>query len=199
MRDLIPQPVRLESIEVYASGHGYRARITNVAIVGAERWSHWPMRKGCGMTDDPRIGPAYGIAIWQRATRRSRSTRLVVTRCGQTATCSVPGDRRGAGRRRRGDGEGILAAIDEIASGVARAGAADREYRTATSIMSAAVAELRAALGPVPVVMHPDDIEFVEGNGPDAARLHGAPYVPVLPDRLCARVTRSPGAIAPCV
>jgi hypothetical protein len=36
LRDLVPQPVRLESIEVYASGHGYRGRITNVAIVGTE-------------------------------------------------------------------------------------------------------------------------------------------------------------------
>jgi hypothetical protein len=36
LRDLVPQPVRLESIEIYASGHGYRARITNVAIVGTE-------------------------------------------------------------------------------------------------------------------------------------------------------------------
>jgi hypothetical protein len=36
LRGLIPQPVRLESIEVYASGQGYRARITNVAIIGAE-------------------------------------------------------------------------------------------------------------------------------------------------------------------
>ena len=36
LRDLVPQPVRLESIDIYASGHGYRARITNVAIVGAE-------------------------------------------------------------------------------------------------------------------------------------------------------------------
>lgn len=33
---LVPQPVRLESIEVYASGQGYRARITNVAIMGAD-------------------------------------------------------------------------------------------------------------------------------------------------------------------
>lgn len=33
---LVPQPVRLESIDIYASGQGYRARITNVAIVGAE-------------------------------------------------------------------------------------------------------------------------------------------------------------------
>ncbi|HEY8598431.1 MAG TPA: hypothetical protein VIL85_08365 [Thermomicrobiales bacterium] len=36
LRGLVPQPVRLESIEVYASGQGYRARITNVAIIGAE-------------------------------------------------------------------------------------------------------------------------------------------------------------------
>jgi hypothetical protein len=36
VRDLVPQPLRIESIEVYASGHGYRARITNVAIVGTE-------------------------------------------------------------------------------------------------------------------------------------------------------------------
>ncbi len=33
---LTPQPVRLDAIEVYASGHGYRARITNVAIIGTE-------------------------------------------------------------------------------------------------------------------------------------------------------------------
>lgn len=36
LRALTPQPVRLDEIEVYASGHGYRARITNVTIVGAE-------------------------------------------------------------------------------------------------------------------------------------------------------------------
>jgi hypothetical protein len=36
LRDLVPQPLRIESIEIYASGHGYRARITNVAIVGTE-------------------------------------------------------------------------------------------------------------------------------------------------------------------
>ncbi len=37
LRGLVPQPVRLESIEVYASGQGYRARITNVAIIGVEK------------------------------------------------------------------------------------------------------------------------------------------------------------------
>lgn len=36
LRDLVPQPARLESIDIYASGHGYRARITNVSIVGTE-------------------------------------------------------------------------------------------------------------------------------------------------------------------
>jgi hypothetical protein len=36
LRLLVPQPLRLESIEIYASGHGYRGRITNVAIVGYE-------------------------------------------------------------------------------------------------------------------------------------------------------------------
>lgn len=36
LRDLTPQPVRLDSIEIYASGHGYRARITEVAIIGVE-------------------------------------------------------------------------------------------------------------------------------------------------------------------
>lgn len=36
LRDLTPQPERLEFIEVYASGHGYRARITNVTIVSPE-------------------------------------------------------------------------------------------------------------------------------------------------------------------
>lgn len=49
---------------------------------------------------------------------------------------------------------------------------------------TAAVAALRTALGPIPVLMHPDDVELVEGNGPDALRLLGREYVPVLPDRL---------------
>lgn len=49
---------------------------------------------------------------------------------------------------------------------------------------TAAVADLRAALGPVPVLMHPADIEVVEGNGPDGLRFLGREYLPVLPDRL---------------
>ncbi len=36
LRDLTPQPVRIDAIEVYASGHGYRARITDVAIVSPD-------------------------------------------------------------------------------------------------------------------------------------------------------------------
>lgn len=49
---------------------------------------------------------------------------------------------------------------------------------------TAAVADLRAALGPVPVLMHQADIEVVEGNGPDGLRMMGREYVPVLPDGL---------------
>lgn len=49
---------------------------------------------------------------------------------------------------------------------------------------TAAVADLREALGPVPVLMHPDDIALVEGNGDDARQYLGRAYTPVLPDRL---------------
>lgn len=49
---------------------------------------------------------------------------------------------------------------------------------------TAAVAGLRAALGPLPVLMHQADIEVVQGNGPDSERMLGREYVPVLPDRL---------------
>src|SRR3954447_22126845 len=48
----------------------------------------------------------------------------------------------------------------------------------------AAVADLRAVLGPVPVLMHPDDVELVEGNGTDVLRMLRREYVPVLPDGL---------------
>jgi hydroxyacylglutathione hydrolase len=48
---------------------------------------------------------------------------------------------------------------------------------------TAAVGALRAALGPVPVLMGPLDSELVLGNGPDAARLLGREYLPVLPNR----------------
>lgn len=36
LEQLVPPPVRLESIDIYASGQGYRAWITNVEIVGGE-------------------------------------------------------------------------------------------------------------------------------------------------------------------
>ena len=48
---------------------------------------------------------------------------------------------------------------------------------------TAAVAELRAALGPVPVLMHPGDVELVEGNASDARHYMRRDYRPVLPDR----------------
>jgi hydroxyacylglutathione hydrolase len=48
---------------------------------------------------------------------------------------------------------------------------------------TAAIADLRAALGPTPVLMHAADIEVVEGNGPGARKFLGHDYVPVLPDR----------------
>jgi hydroxyacylglutathione hydrolase len=81
------------------------------------------------------------------------------------------------------DGEEILAAIDAITGG--------RRERVRLIVNThghidhvGAVAELREALGPIPVIMHPDGIELVEGNGPDAERFMKRPYVPVLPDRL---------------
>jgi hydroxyacylglutathione hydrolase len=49
---------------------------------------------------------------------------------------------------------------------------------------TAAVADLRAELGPVPVLMHPDDVELVEGNASDARRYLARDYTPVPPDRL---------------
>lgn len=49
---------------------------------------------------------------------------------------------------------------------------------------TAAVADLRGVLGPVPVLMHADDVELVEGNGSDARRYMGRDYTPVRPDRL---------------
>jgi glyoxylase-like metal-dependent hydrolase (beta-lactamase superfamily II) len=81
------------------------------------------------------------------------------------------------------DGDDILAAIDTITGG------AREQVRLIVNTHGhvdhvGAVADLRAALGPVPVLMHPDGVELVEGNGPDAARFMKRPYVPVLPDRL---------------
>lgn len=82
-----------------------------------------------------------------------------------------------------GDPEAILAAIDDVT------GNAREKVRLIVSTHGhidhvSAVADLREALGPLPVAMHPDGIELVEGNGPDAARFMDRPYVPVRPDRL---------------
>lgn len=79
------------------------------------------------------------------------------------------------------DGERILARIDALTGG--DRGRVRLIVNTHGHIDHvSAVADLRAALGPVPVLMHPDDVELVEGNGPDALRLLGREYVPVPPD-----------------
>lgn len=49
---------------------------------------------------------------------------------------------------------------------------------------TAAIAELRAALGPVPVLLHPADRELVQGNATDAHQYLHRDYTPVLPDQL---------------
>lgn len=81
------------------------------------------------------------------------------------------------------DGARILATIDSLG--------ADQRQRVRLIVNThghidhtAAVADLRAALGAVPVLMHPADIEVVEGNGPDGLRFLGREYHPILPDRL---------------
>lgn len=82
-----------------------------------------------------------------------------------------------------GDSDLILAAIDEQTGGVR--GRVRQIVSTHGHIDHvAAVAELRDALGPLPVAMHPDGVELVLGNGPDAERFMKRPYVPVMPDRL---------------
>lgn len=81
--------------------------------------------------------------------------------------------------------ERVLTALDEVTGGerdrlrmiVSTHGHADH---------TAAVSDLRAVLGPVPVVMHALDVELVEGNSSDAHQYMRRAYVPVLPDRLVA-------------
>lgn len=81
------------------------------------------------------------------------------------------------------DAERILAALDALTGG--RRDLARLIVNTHGHVDHVgAVADLRAALGPLPVVMHPDGIALVEGNGPDAERFLKRPYVPVLPDRV---------------
>ncbi len=48
---------------------------------------------------------------------------------------------------------------------------------------TAAIAELRDALGPVPTLLHPADIAVIEGNGADARKYLGRDYTAVRPDR----------------
>lgn len=81
------------------------------------------------------------------------------------------------------DGEEILAAIDQVTEG------ARERVKLIVNTHGhidhvGAVSELRDALGPIPVAMHPDGIELVVGNGPDAERFMKRPYVPVIPDQL---------------
>jgi hydroxyacylglutathione hydrolase len=80
------------------------------------------------------------------------------------------------------DGARILAAIAEATGG------GNRRVKLIVNTHghfdhTAAIADLRTALGPVPVLMHAADIELVEGNGPGARKFLGHDYVPVLPDR----------------
>ena len=80
------------------------------------------------------------------------------------------------------EAERILAAIGRLTDGAtARVAAIMNTHGHVDH--TAAVGAVRAALGPVPVLMHPLDVELVLSNGPDAARLLGREYQPVLPDR----------------
>ncbi len=80
------------------------------------------------------------------------------------------------------DGGRILGAIDRLTGGrrdlvrliVSTHGHLDH---------TAAIAELRDALGPVPVLMHPADLPVLEGNADLARAYLGRDYVPVRPDR----------------
>ncbi len=81
------------------------------------------------------------------------------------------------------EGERILQTIDTLTAGDRR------KVRLIVNTHghidhTAAVSVLREALGPVPVVMHQDDVELVVGNGPDGQRLLGREYVAILPDQL---------------
>ena len=76
----------------------------------------------------------------------------------------------------------ILAAIGRLTEGAtARVAAIVNTHGHVDH--TAAVGAVRAALGPVPVLMGAADVELVLGNGPDAAHLLGREYQPILPDR----------------
>ena len=166
-------------------------------------WRLWRLNDGEG--PERTRAPAAGIRPWPpwseatnmthpattdyAATLATRHPEIAVTRLEVSPirancyllTCKATGEILvvDAG----GDGDRILAAIDEQTGG---ARALVRQIVSTHGHIDhvAAVADLRAALGPIPVAMHPDGIELVEGNGPDAARFMPGPYVPVLPDRL---------------
>lgn len=123
------------------------------------------------------VGPAEGTAgliVRRLEVSRLKANCYVVT-CSTTGTTIVidAGDEH----------ERILAVIDEATGGnrgqlaliVNTHGHADH---------TAAVFDLRAILGPVPVVMHADDVELVEGNSTDARQYMRRSYVPVRPERL---------------
>src|SRR6476620_8869407 len=126
------------------------------------------------MTDDPSL---IEPGLWNRDLAERHPDivvdRLVVTSLRANCyllTCAATGDLIviDAGD----DAEGILRMIDGASGG--------QRERVRLIVNThghfdhtAAVADLRAALGPVPVVMHPDDIEFVAGNGPDTRRMLG--------------------------
>ncbi len=81
------------------------------------------------------------------------------------------------------EGARILAVIDDLTGGMRE------KVRLIVNTHghidhTSAVAALRAALGPLPVLMHQADIELIEGNGPDGLRMLGQEYVPILPDTL---------------
>lgn len=80
------------------------------------------------------------------------------------------------------EAERILAALGRLTdAGTARVAAIVNTHGHVDH--TAAVGAVRVVLGPVPVLMHPLDVELVLGNGPDAARLLGREYRPILPDR----------------
>ena len=111
-------------------------------------------------------------------------TRLVVTRLAANCyllVCRATGDLIVVDAGDEGDR--ILWTIDKLTGG--------RRERVRALVNThghadhtAAVADLRAVLGPVPVLMHPDDIELVEGNASDAKNYLRRDYTAVPPDRL---------------
>lgn len=119
-------------------------------------------------------GGTAELIVRRLEVSRLRANCYVVT-CSVTGTTIVidAGDEQ----------QRILAAIDEATGGdrgrlaliVNTHGHADH---------TAAVSDLRAILGPIPVVMHADDVELIAGNSSDAHQYMRRSYVPVPPERL---------------